>query len=474
MGLAFKRTSGTVIALLISTLMMPLLAAALQSTSPSTLSQIAGFSENVLLSTDDSAYPHHVEVSMAISDNGTIFVGWKNSMTHNGAGIRVSVVKSVDGGASWTNPYNMPMFTSGTTGQSDPWMNWHDGSIYYTYLEYSISGPPLTQITVARSSDYGASWTPVTASYGDQFADKQTVAISDDGIIYMAYDDVDDATWLGNTKIRLTRSVDGGSTFQEVANITELSPWHAAPYVTLDSQGHLYVAWLYIEPESMEWGNLYLARSLDQGLTFEERQFINNDGNHSTFSQGKLTLPVIRFDQNDRLFVLWADGYEQGPGTFDVYLRYSDDYGETWSERFRVNPTVEGNQWNPEMDIDADGQLHIVYYDEQDGSYRPSYRRASFSGDEGDMLTFSDPIDVADAVTSNSFTRPGEYLSVQLDENGTPHVVWSDGRNNELDIYYAHGVASLPNPIDYVSIAMPIAGALIVVLAVILVCRRRR
>jgi hypothetical protein len=60
------------------------------------LPEVVGFSENILLSTDDSTYPHHVEVSMAISDNGTIYAGWKNAYTHNGAGVRVSVSKSVD------------------------------------------------------------------------------------------------------------------------------------------------------------------------------------------------------------------------------------------------------------------------------------------------------------------------------------------------------------------------------------------
>ena len=183
---------------------------ALQNTSVETQSVVSEFSSNVLLSTDDSSYPHHVEVSMAISDNGTIFAGWKDSNTHDGAGIRVSVTKSVDGGNTWTSPYNMPMFTSGTTGQSDPWLVWHDGTIYYAYLEYSISGPALSQITVARSDDYGASWTPVTATYGDFFADKETMAISDDGTIYVVYDDVDTASALGNADIRLSRSIDGG------------------------------------------------------------------------------------------------------------------------------------------------------------------------------------------------------------------------------------------------------------------------
>lgn len=50
--------------------------------------EILAFSDNRLLSIDDSNYAHHVEVSMAISDfpDEVIFVGWKNSETHSGGG----------------------------------------------------------------------------------------------------------------------------------------------------------------------------------------------------------------------------------------------------------------------------------------------------------------------------------------------------------------------------------------------------
>ena len=437
-----------------------------QSTSTETNSEVMGFSSNVLLSTDDSSYPHHVETSMAISDNDTFFVGWKESNTHNGPGIRVSVTKSVDGGKTWTRPYSMPMFTSGTTGQSDPWLVWHDGVIYYAYLEYSITGPSLSQITVARSSNYGASWTPVTASHGEFFADKEMMVISDNGTIYVVYDDTDDATLIGNTIIRLTQSTDGGATFHEICSITEQTPWKGLPYMALSNETQPYVVWLYLEPEHLNWGNIELARSLDGGFTFQESQFINQDGNYSTSSPGKITLPVVRFDKNDRLYVLWADGFDGGLNSFDVYLRYSDDYGETWSNRIRVNPTVEGNQWNPEMTISTDGRLHIVYYDEQNGYYRPYYRTLVFTGDERDNPVFSNPIPVAGVKTSSSFTRPGEYLSVQLDSKGIPHIVWSDGRNGEMDIYYAHGTTE---PTAQPQTAIIVIGSAIFIAVVILI-----
>ncbi|MFW9787274.1 MAG: sialidase family protein [Candidatus Thorarchaeota archaeon] len=442
------------------------------STSTEPIPEVSGFSSNVLLSTDDSTYPHHVEVSMAISDNDTLFVGWKEATTHNGPGIRVSVTRSGDGGSTWTSPYNMPMFTSGTTGQSDPWLAWHDGTLYYAYLEYSIAGPLLSQITVAKSNDYGFSWTPITASYGQFFADKEMMVVSDDGIIYLVYDDTDDATLIGNATIRLTRSLDGGDTFQEVCNITEQTPWKGLPYLALSNEGQVFVTWLYLEPVSGNWGNIEFSKSLDGGITFQESQFINDGGNYSTSAPGKITLPVLRFDQQDRLYVLWADGFDEGENSFDVYLRYSDDYGITWSDRLRVNPVVDGNQWNPEMTIDASGRLHIIYYDEQNGYYRPYYRTLTFTGDEHDFPLFSNPVPVADSRTPSSFTRPGEYMSIQLDSNDVPHIVWSDGRNNEMDVYYAHAIYGDKESFNPVIILL--GSSIIVIAGIVLYIRKSK
>ncbi|MFX0108812.1 MAG: hypothetical protein ACFE7R_11040, partial [Candidatus Hodarchaeota archaeon] len=104
------------------------------STAEALDNHVTDFSQNVLLSTDDSNYEHHVEVSLAISDGGMLFAGWKNSATHNGGGLRVSFVRSSDGGDTWTQPFDMPMFEGANTRQSDPWLFWSNGTIYYAYL----------------------------------------------------------------------------------------------------------------------------------------------------------------------------------------------------------------------------------------------------------------------------------------------------------------------------------------------------
>ncbi len=449
---------------------------------------VTEFSDNILISVNDASYPHHVEPTLAISDGGTLFAGWKNANYSNSGGVRVSFSRSSDGGATWTTPIDMPMFNNSKSRQSDPWLLWHEDMLYYAYLEFGTTSPPenesFSQITVAHSSDNGSTWVPVRASFGQYFADKETMAISENGTIYVAYDDVDTTETDTGTTVRCTKSTDGGNTFKNISVVANAYQGNVGPYITTHND-ETFVAYT-----SLSWpkGNIVLKRSSDGARTWQDLGLVNNDGNYSYFRvveghPSKLTLPVIKFDKNNRLYILWADTFNADDESFDVYLRYSDDLGATWSDRIRINPNVEGDQWEPDMDIDSNGRVHIVYYDEQGDSYRLYYRVVEFTGTQHDQPVLGDPIPVADVSTSNTFTRPGDYCTIRLDSEDVPHVVWSDGRNGEMDIYYAHGVYGsgettttttppTPQNID-MTVVITIISIVAIVIILVYIVRRR-
>ncbi|MHA1638295.1 MAG: sialidase family protein [Candidatus Thorarchaeota archaeon] len=410
------------------------------------------FSENILLSTDDTQWENHVEPTLSISNENDVCVGWKNAETDTGGGARVSFTRIMSNEDTWSTPMNMPMYnipagsalssfipsTPANTRQSDPWIIWREDAIYYAYLEFSQESLSFSQITVAKSVDNGINWEPQIAAFPQHFADKETMVISDNGTIFVVYDDVG-AT---STTMRLTRSTDNGNLFLPVCNIDDPDEGHLAPYITLNNQSEFFIASSIFYEYG---GNINLYRSSDGNNNFNKLQLVNDDGDYSEFTTvndapSKITIPVIRFDQDNRLYILWSDIKS---GSFDVYLRYSDDYGISWSNRIQVNPITVGDQWQPDMDIDSEGNLHICFYDEQDDMFRPYYRKISFFGEARNSFDLGEILPIATEYTSSSFTRPGDYFTIRVDSNDFPHIVWTDGRSgNSLDVYYAKG--SLP------------------------------
>jgi len=61
-------------------------------------------------------------------------------------------------------------------------------------------------------------------------------------------------------------------------------------------------------------------------------------------------------------------------------------------------------------------------------------------------------------------------MGIQLDSNTVPHIVWSDGRNNEMDIYYAHGIFETSIPLA--PVVLLVGASVILVVGVVLYIRK--
>ncbi len=408
---------------------------------------IKSFSKNIPLSTSDTKYPQHVEPTLAIGQNNELYVGWKDALQPSSAGVDVSFTKSPANGTNWTIPVSMPSdISSGGGSKSDAWMNVYNNTIYYSYLEYnnSDSAKTFSQVTMAKSSDGGINWSVSKASENKNFADKETFIISKNGTIFLTYDDVNLYTGLGNVK--LSKSINGGKNFTDISTVNQYTPENIlAPYPALSSNQTLFVAWLYINITDNFTGDVYYAYSNNGGLNFSNQHDLNPETNYgvsigSNNAPGKSTIPVMRFDSNNRLYILWAE-YNNN---WKVYLRYSDNFGKDWSPKIPINDVNNVNQWEPDMAIDSQNNVHVIWYQESNGQYRPYYREISFSGVNRTTLSMSAVIPVASAYTSSSFTRPGDYCTIRVDSNGVPQVVWTDGRTGSLNIYYAHETSNLP------------------------------
>ena len=165
---------------------------------------------------------------------------------------------------------------------------------------------------------------------------------------------------------------------------------------------------------------------------------------------------------NGRVYLVYSIEQKNESDNTDVYVRYSDDNGATWSNGVRVNDDRTANsQFMPKISLDqTTGNLAVVWYDSRadlgaggsgdtDGVPNDDAQFwGAFSTDGG--LSFTSNIQIS-AGTSNSHVSGngidyGDYDGLSF-YGGIAHPAWSDNSNStgtnpdgtlhKLDIYTA-------------------------------------
>jgi hypothetical protein len=90
-----------------------------------------------------------------------------------------------------------------------------------------------------------------------------------------------------------------------------------------------------------------------------------------TWTSGFSGEPDIAIDSNNVIHVVW---YDNRPGNNEIYYKNSSDGGTTWmaSEKLTWNSGDSG--W-PDIAADPSGNLHLVWYDDTPGNREIFYRR---------------------------------------------------------------------------------------------------
>jgi hypothetical protein len=165
---------------------------------------------------------------------------------------------------------------------------------------------------------------------------------------------------------------------------------------------------------------------------------------------------------NGRVYAVYTKEQKNESDNTDIYLRYSDDNGATWSAGVRVNDDNTSNsQFMPKISLDqTTGNLAVVWYDSRNdlGAGGPGDTDGianddaqfwgAFSTDGG--ISFTPNIQIS-AGTSNSHDSGnhidyGDYDGLSF-YGGLAHPAWSDNSNStgnnpdgalhKLDIYTA-------------------------------------
>lgn len=165
---------------------------------------------------------------------------------------------------------------------------------------------------------------------------------------------------------------------------------------------------------------------------------------------------------NGRVYLVYTLEQKNESDNTDIYLRYSDDNGSTWSEPKRLNDDATVNsQFLPKIALDpTSGKIAVVWYDARNdlGTGGPGDTNGlpnddaqfwgTFSSNAG--ASFSSNVQIS-AGTSNSHDSGngidyGDYTGLSF-QAGVAHPAWADNSNStgtnpngalhQLDIYTA-------------------------------------
>lgn len=278
-----------------------------------------------------------------------------------------------ENGLTWAN--TSPSF--GATMQGDPVVAYDSlGNLFYENMYGSSS---IQGCKVLVSSTNGATWgTPVTAIAGN---DKNWIACDQTNGPYANYVYT---TMTNNSAGNFARSTDHGATFQSTfAPTTQSLP---GMMVCVGPNGNIQGGNVYVVTNSgSSFASTYtFYRSTDGGATFTQMSAqsfsgyvgSNVGGRNSVQNMRTRPYPMIAADNSygtnrGRLYVVYASNNPPGDGNKpDIWCRYSDNNGSTWSSAVQVNddanPTTH-HQWHPAIWCDkSSGRLYAMWMDTRD------------------------------------------------------------------------------------------------------------
>jgi HYR domain-containing protein/PKD domain-containing protein len=165
--------------------------------------------------------------------------------------------------------------------------------------------------------------------------------------------------------------------------------------------------------------------------------FIPAQSSRSVDAEANLAWDRSGGPHNGRLYLVYTDENPDESNDTDVFVRFSDNNGATWSARVRVNDdATTRSQFLPNISIDqTTGNVAVTWHDARND---PGNNNAQFFGavSTNGGVSFGANFQIS-AGTSNDDTAAsgvdyGDYTSSDF-HAGLLHVVWADNSNSTGD-----------------------------------------
>ena len=339
--------------------------------------------------------------------NSNVYVVWQDSTPSDSRNYDIFIKNSVNNG----NTFGLTVNLSNNSGFSEhPQVAVYGNSVYAIWAD-DTSGN--REVLFTRSVDNGTSFDSVkNLSNNTSDSLNQEIAVFGNNI-YVAWLDQDE----DRTNILLRASADGGATFGKTVNISSNANHETFPKIAAYGSS-VYVAWNMIDHEIDERDNdgLFFVRSSDAGNTFDNIVKLNREDDF-----GEPQVAAV----NNTVYVV--SGGLHSAEVNGLFLIKSTDGGKSFSE--------------PEM-IDANGifvnPLNVeVVASDAEVSYVAG--QVFVSGNEEILLLEMTGNNSTRVLNLSNNPKVSECPSIAIAGDNI-YVVWEDLTPGNHEILYAKGM----------------------------------
>jgi hypothetical protein len=202
------------------------------------------------------------------------------------------------------------------------------------------------------------------------------------------------------------------------------------PAVSIDGNGNAWFVWESLGEDGSGWG-VFGQRFNDAGLKVGDVVRVNTTTNNDQ------RYPAVAVDDDGDAVVVWA-GVSKGYGS-DVYAQRYDSSGQKVGGEVLVNTYTTGDQSNPAVAIDADGNYVVVW---------------TSSGQDGDGLgVYGQRFNAAGLKMGGEFLvnslTAGDQVSpaVTLRSDGLATIIWAGTEGGGTNELFVRQFPEWPGPI---------------------------
>jgi len=286
-------------------------------------------------------------------------------------------------------------------------------------------------MVVAKSVDFGQSWSISIADRGKTEADKPVLTVRGQDV-YVGFNRA--------RKIWVAASHDGGVTFTSSDVGKDLRLMRAlAGGATVDADGNAFVAWAGYSRQDGAKGrvNLYVSKTVDSGKTWKNTLMDSSGAppDCSAFhcSWGFLGAQItMTSDSAGTLYALWNSGKSDNSPE-RIYFASSTTSGDTWSQKKSVSGAPNGVEHAfPAIAAGEADDVRIAWMDTRLTPLWNTFYRSSTNGGASwsEETRLSSYVSGFRYIRLQGFSFPfGDYFGIAIDHKGNTHVVWGEGQN---------------------------------------------